>query len=69
MQASNEVVGWRLDDRVARLRIDRPEKRNALAGAHWAAIERCLGEIHAKRPCDMTSAAPGATGSRSCLAV
>ncbi|KIQ96172.1 enoyl-CoA hydratase/isomerase family protein [Lysobacter sp. A03] len=47
MQASNEVVGWRLDDRVARLRIDRPEKRNALAGVHWAAIERCLAEVHA----------------------
>lgn len=47
MQASNEVVGWQLDDKVARLRIDRPAKRNALASVHWAAIECCLAEIHA----------------------
>ena len=47
MQASNEVVLWELNAGVARLRIDRPAKRNALANAHWAAIERCLGEIHA----------------------
>lgn len=46
MQASNEVVVWQLDAHVARLRIDRPAKRNALANVHWAAIERCLGEIH-----------------------
>ncbi|MEO5963625.1 MAG: enoyl-CoA hydratase/isomerase family protein [Thermomonas sp.] len=47
MQASNEVVLWQLDRRVARLRINRPAKRNALANVHWAAIERCLAEIHA----------------------
>ncbi|HQZ01275.1 MAG TPA: enoyl-CoA hydratase-related protein [Thauera sp.] len=47
MQASNEVVLWQLDARVARLRINRPAKRNALANVHWAAIERCLEEIHA----------------------
>ncbi len=47
MQASNGVVLWQQDGRVARLRIDRPAKRNALANAHWAAIERCLAEIHA----------------------
>ena len=47
MQASDEVVRWQLDAGVARLRIDRPAKRNALASVHWAAIERCLGEIHA----------------------
>lgn len=47
MQASDEVVGWQLEGRVARLRINRPAKRNALASVHWAAIERCLGEIHA----------------------
>ncbi|MGV8944678.1 enoyl-CoA hydratase/isomerase family protein [Thermomonas sp.] len=47
MQASNEVVRWQLAARVARLKIDRPAKRNALANVHWAAIERCLAEIHA----------------------
>lgn len=47
MQGINEVVRWELDARVARLRIDRPSKRNALANVHWAAIERCLAEIHA----------------------
>ena len=47
MQASDEVVGWQREGAVARLRIDRPAKRNALATLHWAAIERCLGEIHA----------------------
>ena len=47
MHASDEVVGWQLEAGVARLRIDRPAKRNALAVVHWAAIERCLVEIHA----------------------
>lgn len=45
--SSGEVIGWRLDDGVARLGIRRPAKRNALATEHWAALERCLGEIHA----------------------
>ncbi len=47
MNANDEAVRWELDGKVARLQIDRPAKRNALAGVHWAAIERCLGEIHA----------------------
>ncbi|MEO7941574.1 MAG: enoyl-CoA hydratase/isomerase family protein, partial [Burkholderiaceae bacterium] len=47
MQASNGVVLWQQEGRVARLRIDRPAKRNALANVHWAVIERCLAEIHA----------------------
>lgn len=42
----DEVIGWRLQARVARLWIDRPARRNALATVHWAMIERCLGEIH-----------------------
>ena len=47
MQVSDDVVRWTLETGVARLRIDRPAKRNALASAHWAALERCLAEIHA----------------------
>ncbi|MEO6925087.1 MAG: enoyl-CoA hydratase/isomerase family protein [Rhodanobacter sp.] len=43
---NGEVIGWQLDDGVARLRISRAAKRNALATAHWAALENCLGEIH-----------------------
>ena len=42
-----EVIGWQLDGQVARLRINRPAKRNALATVHWAALEGCLDEIHA----------------------
>ncbi len=45
--SSGEVISWQLDDRVARLSINRPTKRNALATVHWAALERCLDEIHA----------------------
>lgn len=46
MQTDDEVIGWRQEGRVARLAINRPAKRNALATVHWAAIERCLAEIH-----------------------
>lgn len=42
-----KVIDWQLDGRVARLRINRPAKRNALATQHWAALESCLDEIHA----------------------
>lgn len=42
-----EVIGWQLEDQVARLRINRPDKRNALATRHWAVLESCLREIHA----------------------
>lgn len=46
-RSSGEVIGWQLDGQVARLRINRPAKRNALATPHWAALESCLDEIHA----------------------
>ena len=45
--SSEEVIGWQLDGEVARLHIHRAAKRNALATVHWAALERCLDEIHA----------------------
>ena len=45
--SDGEVIGWQLEGGVALLRIHRSAKRNALATIHWAALERCLGEIHA----------------------
>ncbi|MEO8778134.1 MAG: enoyl-CoA hydratase/isomerase family protein [Rhodanobacter sp.] len=45
--SNGEVIGWQIDGGVARLCIHLPAKRNALATVHWAALERCLGEIHA----------------------
>lgn len=45
--SSGEVVSWHLDGGVARLSINRPSKRNALATVHWAALENCINEIHA----------------------
>lgn len=45
--SAGEVICWQLDGDLARLRINRPTKRNALATPHWAALERCLVEIHA----------------------
>lgn len=47
VSSSAEVISWQLDADVAWLSIKRPAKRNALATVHWAALERCLAEIHA----------------------
>ena len=47
MQMDKDVISWRQEGRVAHLAINRPARRNALATVHWAAIERCLVEIHA----------------------
>lgn len=46
MQKDDPVISWRQQQGVARLAINRPARRNALATVHWAAIERCLAEIH-----------------------
>ncbi len=39
------VVSWSLDGALARIGIRRPDKRNALATRHWAAIEAALDAI------------------------
>ena len=39
------VISWSLDGAVARIAIRRPDKRNALATRHWAAIEAALDAV------------------------
>jgi enoyl-CoA hydratase len=47
--ADEPVIAWALEGPMARLRIQRAAKRNALATAHWAAIEAALSEIAASK--------------------
>lgn len=41
----NEVISCSLSGRVARIGINRPDKRNALANRHWVALEAALDRI------------------------
>ena len=43
----NEVISCVLEARVARIRITRPARRNALATRHWAAIQAELDRVAA----------------------
>lgn len=45
MTQDDSVISWAPDGAVARLGINRPAKRNALATRHWAALESALDEI------------------------
>ncbi|KRG63731.1 hypothetical protein ABB26_11010 [Stenotrophomonas humi] len=45
MTTDNAVISWSRDGVVARIGIHRPDKRNALATRHWAAIEAALDAI------------------------
>ncbi|MNM28037.1 putative enoyl-CoA hydratase echA8 [compost metagenome] len=47
MTTDNAVISWSRDGAVARIGIHRPDKRNALATRHWAAIEAALDAIAA----------------------
>lgn len=44
---NDSVISWTLDDQVARITINRPAKRNALATHHWAALEAALDAVAA----------------------
>ena len=45
MSDATTVISWSLDGAVARIGIRRPDKRNALATRHWAAIEAALDAV------------------------
>ena len=45
MSDATTVISWSLDGAVARIAIRRPDKRNALATRHWAAIETALDAV------------------------
>ncbi|MGV8959768.1 MAG: enoyl-CoA hydratase/isomerase family protein [Stenotrophomonas sp.] len=47
MTTETAVISWSLDGALARIGINRPDKRNALATRHWAAIETALDAIAA----------------------
>lgn len=47
MVTEETVICWSRDGALARIGIHRPDKRNALATRHWAAIEAALDEIAA----------------------
>ena len=47
MSDAAEVISWSLDGALARIGIRRPDKRNALATRHWAAIEAALDAVAA----------------------
>ena len=49
MSNDAEVISWSLDGALARIGIRRPDKRNALATRHWAAIEAALDAIAGSR--------------------
>lgn len=61
MSTDDTVVSWSRDGALARIGIHRPDKRNALATAHWAAIEAALDAI-ASSPTQIVvvSGVPGA---------
>ena len=45
MATDDKVISWQREGAVARLVIARPDKRNALATRHWAALEAALDAI------------------------
>jgi len=47
MVTEETVICWSRDGALARIDIQRPDKRNALATRHWAAIETALDAIAA----------------------
>ncbi len=47
MTTDDAVISWSCDGALARIGIHRPDKRNALATRHWAAIEAALDAIAA----------------------
>jgi enoyl-CoA hydratase len=47
MTTEDAVISWSLDGALAQIGIRRPDKRNALATRHWAAIETALDAIAA----------------------
>lgn len=47
MNTEDAVIAWTRDGAVARIAINRPDKRNALATRHWAALEAALDAIAA----------------------
>lgn len=61
MTSQDTVISWQQDGPLARIGIHRPDKRNALATRHWAAIEDALDAI-ASSPAQVVvlSGVPGA---------
>ena len=57
----DNVISWTREGPVARIAIRRPDKRNALANRHWAALEAALDALAAS-PAHMivVSGVPGA---------
>lgn len=47
MSTDETVISCSIDGALARIGIQRPDKRNALATRHWAAIEAALGTVAA----------------------
>lgn len=47
MIAEDTVIAWNRDGALARIGIRRPDKRNALATPHWAALEAALDAVAA----------------------
>jgi len=45
MRSDDGVISWRCDGKLARIDIQRADKRNALAGCHWAALGHALDAI------------------------
>ena len=58
---TDEVVAVRIEDGIARIGIHRPDKRNALATRHWAALEAAFHQV-AQSPVHLLvlSGVPGA---------
>jgi enoyl-CoA hydratase/carnithine racemase len=49
MSQPETTIRLERDGAIARLRIERPDKRNALASAHWVALERALDQCRTAR--------------------
>ena len=61
MVTEETVICWSRDGALARIGIHRPDKRNALATRHWAAIEAALDAIAASNTqIVVVSGVPGA---------
>jgi enoyl-CoA hydratase len=61
MNTDDAVISWSRDGALARISIHRPDKRNALATRHWAAIETALDAIAASEAqIVVVSGVPGA---------
>ena len=60
MPSAENVIDYALQGTVARISIQRPEKRNALATRHWVAIEAALDSIvHSAAQVVVLSGSPG----------